>query len=74
MPDSPEILAIRNNPEICAYKKEFLLHIFEHENQSVSLDNTTIFEQRLNYLHWNPVTAGFVEEPKHWMYGGTIYF
>ena len=27
-----------------------------------------MYNQRLNYLHWNPVTAGFVEEPWHWLY------
>lgn len=29
----------------------------------------------LNYLRWNPVTAGFVAEPWHWIYSrATDYF
>jgi len=34
-----------------------------------------MYNQRLNYLHWNPVTAGFVAEPWHWIYSSaTDYF
>jgi hypothetical protein len=25
-----------------------------------------MIDQRLNYIHSNPVEAGFVEEPHHW--------
>ena len=81
--------AIINNPK--ESRREHLLHTFEeagkesssnfkykfweHENHPVLLDTTEIFNQRLNYLHWNPVTAGFVAEPWHWLYGSAIdYF
>jgi len=34
-----------------------------------------MYNQRLNYLHWNPVTADFVAEPWHWIYSSaTDYF
>ena len=34
-----------------------------------------MYNQRLNYLHWNPVTAGFVDEAWHWLYGSAVdYF
>ncbi|MEO6733723.1 MAG: hypothetical protein ABIN01_21045, partial [Ferruginibacter sp.] len=30
---------------------------------------------RDDYLHWNPVTAGFLAEPWHWLYSsGVDYF
>ena len=39
------------------------------------LETTEIYNQRLNYLHWNPVTAGFVAEPWHWIYSSAVdYF
>ena len=69
-------------------RKEYLLHTFategkksssnfkhkfwEHENHPVLLENTEMYNQRLNYLHWNPVTAGFVAEPWHWIYSSAI--
>ena len=31
-----------------------------------------MFNQRINYLHWNPVTAGFVYEPWYWKYSSAI--
>ena len=42
------------------------------ENQSVLLDSELLFNQKLNYLHWNPVTAGFVNEPSYWKYISVI--
>ena len=74
--------AILNNPK--ESRREALLHTFEdagkksssntrfkfweHENFPVLPDTTTIYNQRLNYTHWNPITAGFVLEPSHWLY------
>ncbi|TPE44662.1 REP-associated tyrosine transposase [Pontibacter mangrovi] len=34
----------------------------------VELSTNELMEQRLEYLHQNPVKAGFVEEPEHWYY------
>jgi hypothetical protein len=71
--------AVINNSQ--ESRKEHLLYVFEeagkksssnfryqfweHENHPVLLETTEMYNQRLNYLHWNPVTAGFVEEPWH---------
>jgi hypothetical protein len=81
--------AIINNPK--ESRRESLLHTFEeagkrssdcfkykfweHENHPVLLDTTAIFNEKINYLHWNPVVAGFVSEPWHWLYSsGLDYF
>jgi REP element-mobilizing transposase RayT len=34
----------------------------------IKLANTTMLLQRLNYIHDNPLRAGFVTEPQHWKY------
>ena len=48
---------------------------WEHENHPILLDTDIVFNQRLNYLHWNPVTAGFAIEPWHWKHSSAIdYF
>jgi REP element-mobilizing transposase RayT len=78
--------AIVNNPK--ESRREYLLNLFEaagkkscsnfrfkfweHENHPVMLAGDGMFDQRLNYLHWNPVTAGFVTEPWHWRYSSAI--
>lgn len=41
----------------------FRFKFWEQENHAILLDSVLVFYQRLNYLHWNPVTAGFVTEP-----------
>ena len=53
----------------------FRYKLWEHENHPILLDSVFVYNQRLNYLHWNPVTAGFVTEPWHWkLSSATDYF
>jgi putative transposase len=48
------------------------LSFWEHENHPVILDSDIVFNQKINYLHWNPVTAGFVTEPWYWKYSSAV--
>ncbi|MCK5028833.1 MAG: hypothetical protein KAR57_04310 [Bacteroidales bacterium] len=32
------------------------------------LDNPVVFEQKLNYIHNNPIKAGFIDFPEHYPY------
>jgi putative transposase len=34
----------------------------------------TFFEQKLNYIHQNPIRAGFVEEAVHWKYSSAGFY
>ena len=53
----------------------FRYQFWQHENHPVLLENTMMFNQRLNYLHWNPVVMGFVNEPWHWLLSSAVdYF
>ncbi len=38
------------------------------DNHPIQLSTGEMLMQRLNYLHENPVRAGFVTEPWHWKY------
>jgi hypothetical protein len=29
-------------------------------------------EQKANYIHYNPVTAGFITQAEHWKYSSAI--
>lgn len=42
--------------------------LWQQHNQPTQLDSSEKLKQRLDYLHMNPVKAGFVEEPKDWLY------
>ncbi len=41
---------------------------WRQDNHPIELSTNKIMEQRLNYLHNNPVEAGIVEEPEHYLY------
>lgn len=58
-----------------ATKSNFRFQLWQHENHPVLLDTNEMLEQRMNYLHDNPVRAGFVTSPEHWLYSSAIdYF
>ena len=74
--------AIADNPQ--ESRKEWLLWMFEragkykagnekyqfwqHDNHPIALTNAKILKQKLEYLHNNPVEAGFVDKSEDWLY------
>jgi putative transposase len=52
--------------------RNFRFKFWEHENHPIILDSDIVFNQKINYLHWNPVTAGFVTEPWHWKFSSAV--
>ena len=59
-------------------RKEWLLWMFErasikekhqfwqHDNHPIELVTQLFFDQKIGYIHDNPVKAGFVEQSHHW--------
>jgi len=41
---------------------------------AIELDTTSFMEQKLAYLHSNPVTAGIVYEPEHYVWSSAINY
>ena len=39
-----------------------------HENHAVELSDNNMKNSKLNYIHDNPVRAGWVESPEHYLY------
>lgn len=42
--------------------------LWQPESHPIVLDSAKIIEQKLNYIHQNPVDAGFVHEAADWKY------
>lgn len=42
--------------------------LWQQHNQPIVLDTPKITHQKLDYIHNNPVVAGFVEKPEDWLY------
>ena len=45
---------------------------WQQHNQPVELWSAKVIQQKVDYIHLNPVEAGFVLEPHHWKYSSTI--
>ena len=45
---------------------------WQHNNRPVELWSPDVIEQKAEYLHNNPVAAGFVSEAWHWNYSSAI--
>lgn len=42
--------------------------LWQQHNHPIELSTNELMDQKLNYIHENPVKAGFVAEPHHWKY------
>jgi REP element-mobilizing transposase RayT len=76
------IAAITSN--IQESRKEWMLWMFKraaskssnvkhnHHNKPIELWSAAVIEQKADYIHNNPVEAGFVTEPSYWQYSSAI--
>ena len=55
-----------------ANKSNFRFQFWQHENHPVLLDTNEMLEQRMNYLHENPLRAGFVLAAEYWLYSSAV--
>jgi REP element-mobilizing transposase RayT len=58
-------------------RQEWMLEIFaknktrqfwQHHNKPIELWSDKVVNQKIYYVHMNPVRAGFVTSPEHWKY------
>jgi REP element-mobilizing transposase RayT len=47
---------------------------WQQHNKPVELWSNKVIEQKLDYIHNNPVESGFVTEPQHWKYSSAANF
>ena len=45
---------------------------WQQHNKPIALWSPEVIQQKVNYIHNNPVEAGFVLEPWHWKYSSAI--
>ncbi|QQS51573.1 MAG: transposase [Bacteroidota bacterium] len=48
--------------------------LWTHENHAVELSTSEMIESRINYIHENPVRAGWVENPEDYLYSSARNF
>jgi len=45
---------------------------WQQHNKPIELWSSHVIEQKLNYIHMNPVVSGFVNEPEYWKYSSVM--
>jgi REP element-mobilizing transposase RayT len=58
------------------YKKESNYQVWQEGVHPQLITTTDMAEQKMNYIHYNPVKKGFVKEPQDWIYSsaGNYYY
>lgn len=54
------------------YKQEY--QVWQHDNHPIELYSPDVIEQKLQYIHLNPVKAGWVCLPEHWKYSSAGFY
>lgn len=45
---------------------------WQHHNKPIEIWTAEVMQQKMDYIHNNPVVAGFVSEPWHWKYSNAL--
>ncbi|MGL1886121.1 MAG: hypothetical protein OCD76_06370 [Reichenbachiella sp.] len=45
---------------------------WQKHNQPIELYSAEVIDQKMGYIHDNPVEAGFVTEPHYWKYSSAM--
>ena len=47
---------------------------WSHENHAIEISTAQFMRQKMDYIHNNPVRAGWVAEPEHWLYSSATNY
>ncbi len=50
------------------YKKDSKYQLWEEGIHPQLIESKAVMRQKLDYIHFNPVKRGYVDEPEHWCY------
>lgn len=45
---------------------------WRHDNKPIELWSNSVIDEKINYIHQNPVEAGFFAEPHHYLYSSAL--
>ena len=56
------------------FSNNYDFQFWQQHNHPIVLDNAFIINQKIEYIHNNPVLAGFVNNPEDWKYSSAMDF
>jgi len=54
-------------------KKGYKNQIWRRENYPEAAESEKFLQSKINYIHHNPVTVGYVDKPEEWIYSSARY-
>ncbi|MES2894045.1 MAG: transposase [Bacteroidota bacterium] len=54
--------------------KDRAYQFWERNSLGIEIYSTKVFNQKLNYLHWNPVKAGLCNSPEEYYYSSARFY
>ena len=54
--------------------KDRTYQFWERNSLSVELRSAAVFNQKLDYIHWNPVKAGLCNTPESYYYSSAAFY
>ena len=68
----------KNHPAVLAHfevnAKDRYYQFWERNALSVELRTDSVFRQKLDYIHWNPVRAGLCTLPEEYKYSSALFY
>jgi putative transposase len=68
----------KSNPDLLdqfrVNAKDRTYQFWERNSLSVELRSTAVFNQKLEYIHWNPVKAGLCNTPEAYYYSSAAFY
>ncbi|MFT3948089.1 MAG: transposase [Agriterribacter sp.] len=69
---------LKNHPQVLAHfkvnAKDRQYQFWERNPLSIELRTNTVYEQKLDYIHWNPVKAGLCKIPEDYKYSSAKFY
>ncbi len=53
-------------------KRNYDFQLWQQHNHPIELSSNEMMDQRFDYIHDNPVKAGFVDLPEHWLWSSAM--
>ncbi len=67
-----ELHDLTNNYQVNAVDRKY--NFWKRDSLNIELYSTSVFNQKLDYIHYNPVKAGICNQPEEYHYSSALFY
>jgi REP element-mobilizing transposase RayT len=67
-----ELQDLASNYKVNAVDRKY--NFWKRDSLNIELYSTAVFNQKLNYIHYNPVKAGICNQPEEYHYSSALFY